>query len=139
MPEEDLFIFIADLILNHASVRRRPVLFPLGRFLPKTLRFLAYPSSSEGREACDFDWENAAVRGSSADFQSAVSQDCILRSSSSIECAGILRRAADYKSAIQQINNLRYADAGARPHSEMRPARAGFPLTAGAPYGTTAP
>ena len=44
---------------------------------------------------------------SSADFQSAVSQNCILPSVRTLE-AHKRRCPADYKSAIQQIENLRY-------------------------------
>jgi hypothetical protein len=44
----------------------------------------------------------------SADFQSAVSQNCILQSRRRLEAAASVRRPADYKSAIQQIENLRY-------------------------------
>jgi hypothetical protein len=44
----------------------------------------------------------------SADLQSAVPQNCILRVSRNFKHAGTLERFADYKSAIQQIANLRY-------------------------------
>ena len=65
----------------------------------------------------------SVARRCSADFQSAVSRNCILRSSGPVERTGIARRPADYKSAIQQIENLRYDGASVRPHSEMRPSR----------------
>jgi hypothetical protein len=42
------------------------------------------------------------------DFQSAVSQNCILLSAGQIETRAAIQRPADYKSAIQQITNLRY-------------------------------
>ena len=49
------------------------------------------------------------------DFQSAVSQNCILRSNrSSVDSRADLR-PADCKSAIRQIENLRYAKRGASP------------------------
>ena len=44
----------------------------------------------------------------SADLQSAVSQNCILRKSSNSGPPGNIRDPADCKSAIQQIANLRY-------------------------------
>jgi len=44
----------------------------------------------------------------SAELHSAVSQNCILRGVSQSEPAGTCRRPADWKSAIQQIENLRY-------------------------------
>jgi hypothetical protein len=47
----------------------------------------------------------------SADFQSAVSQNCILLRVGSLAAAVTIQRPADYKSAIQQIENLRYAGA----------------------------
>src|SRR5437667_12671002 len=49
------------------------------------------------------------ARGRSADFQSAVSQNCILLAEHSFQRAENFRRPADCKSAIQQIKNLRYA------------------------------
>jgi len=44
----------------------------------------------------------------SAELHSAVSQNCILRGVSQSEHAGTCRRPADWKSAIPQIENLRY-------------------------------
>jgi len=44
----------------------------------------------------------------SAELHSAVSQNCILRGVSQSEHAGTCQRPADWKSAIQQIENLRY-------------------------------
>jgi len=44
----------------------------------------------------------------SAELHSAVSQNCILQRFGLIESEGIVCRAADCKSAIQQIENLRY-------------------------------
>jgi len=44
----------------------------------------------------------------SAELHSAVSQNCILRGVSQSEPAGTCRRPADWKSAIPQIENLRY-------------------------------
>src|SRR5271169_738176 len=44
----------------------------------------------------------------SADFQSAVSQNCILLSARRSDAPPDVGRPADYKSAIQQIENLRY-------------------------------
>jgi hypothetical protein len=44
----------------------------------------------------------------SADFQSAVSQNCILLSARRCGAPTGIRCPADYKSAIQQIENLRY-------------------------------
>ena len=44
----------------------------------------------------------------SADFQSAVSQNCILPSTGRFDTAGIVPSPADWKSAIRQIENLRY-------------------------------
>jgi hypothetical protein len=59
---------------------------------------------------------------SSADFQSAVSQNCILQSVPTLEAATCIRGPADYKSAIQQIGNLRYFVTGpARPRVQPRP------------------
>ncbi len=55
----------------------------------------------------------------SADFQSAVSQNSILRSACSCSVFRILGRPADCKSAIQQSATLRYG---------TRPNRAGFTL-----------
>ena len=46
--------------------------------------------------------------GRSADLQSAVSQNCILLSIAKAGALGGIRGPADYKSAIQQIANLRY-------------------------------
>ena len=46
--------------------------------------------------------------GRSADFQSAVSQNCILLSAARFEAAGVVPSPVDCKSAIQQIENLRY-------------------------------
>jgi hypothetical protein len=43
----------------------------------------------------------------SADLQSAVSQNCILLSIPKAGALGSIRAPADYKSAIQQIANLR--------------------------------
>ena len=48
----------------------------------------------------------------SADFQSAVSQNCILLRVGRVPPRAPILRAADYKSAIQQIGNLRYAFGG---------------------------
>src|SRR5438067_1708550 len=48
----------------------------------------------------------------SADFQSAVSQNCILLAVAMPRGAGAFGRSADCKSATQQIKNLRYARAG---------------------------
>jgi hypothetical protein len=42
------------------------------------------------------------------DFQSAVSQNSILQSSDKFGAPARVQRPADYKSAIQQIGNLRY-------------------------------
>jgi 2-oxoisovalerate dehydrogenase E1 component len=42
-------------------------------------------------------------------LQSAVSQNCILRPLGKFQCARISGRVADYKSAMRQITNLRYA------------------------------
>ena len=44
----------------------------------------------------------------SADFQSAVSQNCILLSAYRAATPAGVRCSADYKSAIRQIANLRY-------------------------------
>ncbi len=53
------------------------------------------------------DRDGARVR--SADFQSAVSQNCILPSADKFERLGIIQRSAECNSAIQQIENLRYS------------------------------
>src|SRR5438105_5401183 len=50
--------------------------------------------------------------GRSADFQSAVSQNCILLAVAMPRDVGAFGRSADCKSATQQIKNLRYARAG---------------------------
>jgi hypothetical protein len=44
----------------------------------------------------------------SADLESAVSQNCILRAAQNSKLSSSFGRSADYKSAIQQIENLRY-------------------------------
>jgi hypothetical protein len=46
--------------------------------------------------------------GRNADFQSAVSQNCILQSLGRLGAPARVECPADYKSAIQQIENLRY-------------------------------
>ena len=46
--------------------------------------------------------------GRSADFQSAVSQNSILQREGGFGAPARVQRPADYKSAIQQIGNLRY-------------------------------
>src|SRR4051794_7115098 len=48
------------------------------------------------------------MRTRSADFQSAVSQNCILLAPRPFHDREKFRRSADWKSAIQQIANLRY-------------------------------
>jgi hypothetical protein len=48
------------------------------------------------------------LQGRSADFQSAVSQNCILRSVRKVDTSVSVQSPADYKSAIRQIENLRY-------------------------------
>jgi len=54
-------------------------------------------------------------RSCSADFQSAVSPSCTRQGVSFANGAGITARPEDYKSAVQQIENLRYEEgAGAR-------------------------
>jgi len=58
----------------------------------------------------------------SAELHSAVSQNCILRGVSQSEHAGTCRRPADWKSAIQQIENLRYGspvDLSSVPRSDQ--------------------
>src|SRR5881628_1405994 len=75
----------------------------------------------DGNRGCAsriFRWARP-VGGSSADFQSAVSQNCILRDVRPQKRAGSGGHAADYKSAIQQIENLRYVR-GKPEKSEMR-------------------
>jgi hypothetical protein len=54
-----------------------------------------------------------------ADFQSAVSQNFILRRAQRFEALATVRRPADCKSAIQQIANLRYP-LGAVPPAGVR-------------------
>src|ERR1019366_2620525 len=49
-----------------------------------------------------------ALQPCNADYQSAVSRNCILRGVRSLEAAVTVPRPADYKSAIRQIENLRY-------------------------------
>jgi hypothetical protein len=49
-----------------------------------------------------------ALQRRNADFQSAVSQNCILRSVPKAGAPAKILWPADYKSAIQQIENLRY-------------------------------
>src|SRR4051812_15178061 len=46
----------------------------------------------------------------SADFQSAVSQNSILQDARQANASGKVERSADCKSAIRQIENLRYED-----------------------------
>ena len=46
--------------------------------------------------------------GRSADLQSAVPQNCILHSAGRVNALARVLGPADYKSAIQQIANLRY-------------------------------
>ena len=48
------------------------------------------------------------MKARSADFQSAVSQEFILRSVCRRAAAAKVECPADWKSAIQQIGNLRY-------------------------------
>ena len=67
----------------------------------------------------------SAVSVCSADFQSAVSQNCILQGVSGIRSVSSSRRVADYKSAIRQIENLRYAWRHSRA-SRARRRSAGF-------------
>jgi hypothetical protein len=55
-----------------------------------------------------------AARRRSADFQSAVSQICNLQTVRRGEDSPLILSAADYKSAIQQIENLRYGDCPSR-------------------------
>src|ERR1035438_4664574 len=57
---------------------------------------------------------------SSADFQSAVSQNCILLKVRSRQAVKGIRCPADYKSAIQQIENLRYFVTGPCPPTSER-------------------
>ena len=52
---------------------------------------------------------------SSADFQSAVSQNCILLRVRTLEAVEGIRCSADYKSAIPQIENLRSFVTGPAP------------------------
>jgi hypothetical protein len=52
----------------------------------------------------------------SADLRSAVPQNCILRSPGRFSASAAIQRSADYKSAIQQIANLRY-EFGVARHS----------------------
>jgi hypothetical protein len=54
----------------------------------------------------------------SADLQSAVSQNYILQALDNPKSAGVMRRAADCKSAIQQIANLRYQPSRTRSVAE---------------------
>src|SRR5207302_11413253 len=54
---------------------------------------------------------NADFIDRSADFQSAVSQNCILLAVAMPRDVGAFGRSADCKSATQQIKNLRYARA----------------------------
>ena len=53
------------------------------------------------------------VRGRSADFQSAVSPNCIRKGVGAVPRVGLFRRDADYKSAIRQSATLRY-ESGAK-------------------------
>jgi hypothetical protein len=48
------------------------------------------------------------MKGSSADFHSAVSQEFILWKARRCAAAAKIQCPADWKSAIQQIGNLRY-------------------------------
>jgi hypothetical protein len=50
----------------------------------------------------------SALQKRSADLQSAVSQNCILRSVASSNAFEKSERSAEFNSAIQQITNLRY-------------------------------
>src|SRR3954451_14579756 len=52
---------------------------------------------------------NSKLQGSSADFQSAVSQNCILRTVRTLSRVRNVEAFAECNSAIQQIANLRYA------------------------------
>ena len=49
--------------------------------------------------------------GSSADFQSAVSPNCIRQRAGSVPRVGLLQRLAECNSAIQQSSTLRYGEA----------------------------
>src|SRR5947209_4599871 len=49
--------------------------------------------------------------GSSADFQSAVSPNCIRQRAGSLPRVGLLQRLAECNSAIQQSSTLRYGEA----------------------------
>ena len=64
----------------------------------------------------------------SADLQSAVSQNCILRSAGWLDAPTHARCLADYKSAIRQISNLRYVTVSTSLMTEAHVSlRAGLP------------
>jgi prepilin-type N-terminal cleavage/methylation domain-containing protein len=64
---------------------------------------------------------NPSQKPSSADFQSAVSQNCILRTAEMRRTIGKFRRPADYKSAIRQSATLRYFRRGCAALWTSRP------------------
>ena len=66
-----------------------------------------YPRIVQSREDSRR-WRDGWPKSRSADFQSAVSQNCILRTVRMYSRPTPAKRPADYKSATQQIENLRY-------------------------------